>query len=317
MTRTIMTVNGPISPDSLGHCQCHEHILLRKGTSWEVNPALCMDNPAKSLKDVTAYAAAGGSSLIDAQPGGCCRMEKELSAISLASGVNIIASTGFHKLCFYPPDHWIRSVSQEKMYEFIVHELTSGMFYDIDRFEPVHFSPCRAGIIKCAFDREEFSPVYTRLFKAAAKASVFCDVPIMVHMEQGVSAGKLLDFLLNENVRPERIILCHLDRSILSLNEYSSLLQKGVFLEFDTIGRFKYHDDLSEIKCIRDLADLGYLNQLLLSLDTTSQRLKSYHPDGIGLDYLFTSFLPGLRHCGFSDDDIFRLTVTNCKNVFI
>lgn len=317
MTKTIMTVNGPITPDALGHCQCHEHILLRKGRSWEINPALCMDNPEKSLKEVKTYAAAGGTSLIDAQPGGCCRMEKELSVISLASGVNIIASTGFHKLCFYPSDHWIHSVSTETMYQFITHELTSGMFYDIDRLPPVRFSPSRAGIIKCAFDCEEFSPVYTRLFKAAAKAAVFSDVPLMVHMEQGASPERLLDFLLNENVRPERIILCHLDRSILSLEEYSSILKKGVFLEFDTIGRLKYHDDLSEIKCIRALADLGYLQQLLLSLDTTSQRLKSYYADGIGLDYLFTSFLPDLQHYRFSKDEIFQLTVTNCKKVFI
>lgn len=316
MYKTVMTVNGPVSSNSLGHCQCHEHILLKKGVPRKVNPALCMENPNQSLQELLTYAAAGGQSLIDAQPGGCCRMEKELSKLSLASGIHIIASTGFHKLCFYPSDHWIRSVSCEKMYHFLMHELTGGMFYNIDNAAPSRFSFCRAGIIKCAFDKEGFTPVYTRLFHAAAEASVSSGIPLMIHMEESSQTEQLLDFLMERHVLPEKIILCHLDRSILPVEWYISVLQRGVYLEFDTIGRFKYHDDLSECRCIADLIRLGYQNQLLLSLDTTNRRMKAYHPEGIGLDYLLTNFLPFLHSHGISDETVKRITITNCKNIF-
>ena len=47
----IVTVKGEIEPEQLGICQSHEHLLLRKGQSYLVNPALFMDEPEKSAKE--------------------------------------------------------------------------------------------------------------------------------------------------------------------------------------------------------------------------------------------------------------------------
>lgn len=316
MKHKIMTVNGEIFPEELGYCQCHEHILLKKGVSFLQNPDLCIDDLKKSTEEVSRYAKAGGISLIDAQPGGCCRMEKGLSLISSETGVNIIASTGFHKLCFYPALHWIHTFSEEQMYQFILHELTAGMFSDADSRIPSESSSHLAGIIKCAYDIAGLSSSYLRLFSAAARASVSTDVPLMVHIEPGSSPRELLDFLFQAGVKPKRILLCHLDRSILPLEDYITLLKTGVYLEFDTIGRPKYHDDFSEAACICRLTEQGYGSQLLLSLDTTRARLKSYTPGGVGLDYLLDSFLPMLKNYGLSDSEIHQMTVANCRNVF-
>lgn len=314
---SVMTLTGAISPYELGHCQCHEHIMLKKGISYLINPALCMDDFEKSRLELLSYAAAGGQSIIDAQPGGCCRMESALQQLSVNTKVHIIASTGFHKLCFYPPEHWIHTISQESMYEFIVHELTRGMFFDIDNSPPTYWKPFRAGIIKCAYDKDSLTPTYMRLWKAAVAAAQKTNVPLMVHMEQNISPEKLLNFLQYEGMNMKRLVLCHLDRSILPLNMYLSILKRGVFLEFDTIGRFKYHDDQAEIHCIRSIIDAGYGNQLLLSLDTTRERMKAYYSKGIGLDYILSCFIPQLKSSGFSEQEIYQLTVTNCTNVFI
>ena len=43
-----------------GHAQCHEHIWLNKGASYNVNKALCEDSPEKSLKELKTYYSAGG-----------------------------------------------------------------------------------------------------------------------------------------------------------------------------------------------------------------------------------------------------------------
>ena len=118
--KEIITVKGKIRPDTLGFCQCHEHIALSKGQSYEINPALCIDDEKKSLEEVIRYKDNGGSSLIDAQPCGCNRMAEVLQRISKKTGVHIIASTGFHKLCFYQKDHWIHSVSQGDMEEIMM-----------------------------------------------------------------------------------------------------------------------------------------------------------------------------------------------------
>ncbi|MFW5981491.1 MAG: hypothetical protein ACOCRU_02820, partial [bacterium] len=79
---------------------------------------------------------------------------------------------------------------------------------------------------------------------------------------------------------------------------------------YETIGRFKYHTDEDEIKLIKDMVVAGYENQLLLSLDTTKRRLKSYGSD-IGLSYILKKFIPKLKKEGFSKNIIRKLTCSN------
>ncbi|MFR1989782.1 MAG: hypothetical protein ACLS3C_06875 [Oscillospiraceae bacterium] len=47
------------------------------------------------MQELLDYRAAGGSTIVDAQPVGCNRMTKELVQLSRDSGVQIVASTGF------------------------------------------------------------------------------------------------------------------------------------------------------------------------------------------------------------------------------
>jgi len=107
-----------------------------------------------------------------------------------------------------------------------------------------------------------------------------------------------------------------MDREIKPLSFYLPVLEKGITLEFDTIGRFKYHDDESEAKLIKELIDAGYGNQILCSLDTTRERLKAYHPEGIGLRYLFTSFFPLLREYGITEAQIEKMTHDNFVRLY-
>ena len=64
----IQSVTGILPPEALTFCQCHEHILLSKGVSWQRNHALCMEDIQKSMQELLDYRAAGGSTIVDAQP---------------------------------------------------------------------------------------------------------------------------------------------------------------------------------------------------------------------------------------------------------
>lgn len=314
--KTITTVLGRQNPENLGFCHCHEHLMLSKGVSFERNPALCMEDVDKSTQEAIRFKQAGGGTIIEAQPGGCNRMEKALHQIAQASGLNIIASTGFHKLIFYPEDHWFYSADEEFLYRFYLHELTEGMYTDIDHTFHDSTVPFCAGIVKTALDTEGLTPVYRKLFTAAARASMTADVPLMVHIEQNSHPDELLSFLLELGVPARRIIFCHMDRSVEDLSYYTKVLDQGITLEFDTIGRFKYHSDEDEVQLIRDLLDHGYEDQLLFSLDTTAARLKSYTPDAVGLDYILTVFVPALKEAGVTDVQIRKISHDNCVHVF-
>ncbi|MDO4322552.1 MAG: hypothetical protein Q4C61_08480 [Lachnospiraceae bacterium] len=314
--KTIMTVQGPVCPEELGFCQCHEHLAISKGTSWEKSPVLLIDDLEKSTQEAARLMKSGGGTVVDAQPGGCNRIEKNLLAISKKTGLNIVASTGFHKLCFYPEGHWLFTLSEDELRGIFIHELTAGMFSNIDTEFHSDCSSIRAGIVKMALDTEGLTPIYRKLFAAGAEAARAADVPVMVHIEQGSDPIALFHFLKERRVPPKRMIFCHMDRAIPDLEIHKQLLAEGIFLEYDTIGRFKYHSDLREIEIFQTMLSEGFGDQLLFSLDTTRARLKSYEEQAIGLDYLFTSFLPLMRHCGIAEGQIEKISHSNFVRVF-
>lgn len=311
MKRELTCVCGPISPKELGFCQSHEHIALSKGKSWEIDPNLCIDNVEKSIQEARRYLQAGGSTILDAQPGGCNRMTQELAEISKKSGVNIMASTGFHKLCFYYKDHWIFSRSQEEITEFFIRELAEGMFADADTVFFGTQITSKAGFIKTALDSVNLTSRYQRLFLAALDAAKAVKRSIMIHVEKDSDPVELFHFLTKNGADPKRLIFCHLDRACSDLTIPLFILKEGSFLEFDTIGRFKYHDDLTEATLFQRLIETGFENQLLFSLDTTRARLKAYTPDAIGLDYLLLTFLNVLQKSGITQKQIQKFSHEN------
>ena len=60
---------------------------------------------------------------------------------------------------------------------------------------------------------------------------------------------------------------------------------------------------------------MPYAGKIMLALDTTAARLHSYDGE-IGLDYIFTDFIPQLREAGFPEEVIRGYTTVNCWNAF-
>ncbi|MCD8046540.1 MAG: phosphotriesterase [Clostridiales bacterium] len=311
----VQTVTGKIKPEDILFCHCHEHLMLAKGKSFEVNPALLIDDREKSLRELMDFRACGGSTIVEAQPVGCGRMAQALAFLSETSGVSIIASTGFHKMIFYPENHWIFSWDEEQLYRLFLCELQSGMYADCDASEPKKRTDIQAGIIKCALDTCGFTHQYEKLFRAASRAAIESGAPMMVHIEQGADPVALAGYLAQQGVEMKKVIFCHMDRACPNLAVHHEIANRGIFLEYDTIGRFKYHDDETEAAIFLDLIQGGYEDQLLFSLDTTRQRLKSYTPQGVGLSYIIETFIPLLREHGVSDDVIRKISRDNCRRV--
>ena len=310
--REIVTVTGNITDSDVGFCQFHEHLMIRKGRSFEVNSALCMEEIDKSIKEVQAYKAAGGQTLIDAQPGGCGRMAEELEKISEKTGVHIICSAGFHKMIFYPEDHWIFTADEGFLREFFIRELTEGVHNDCDREFTKTIRKQRAGIMKCALDKENLTPQYEKLFRAAAEAAIKTERTMMIHIEKGSDPVMLQRWLMKLGVAPEHMVFCHLDRAQEDPEVYKMILKEGSYLEFDTIGRFKYHSDEREIEKFMYLLDAGYEDRLLFSLDTTRERLQAYNPDGVGLTYILKTFRTKMLQAGITEAQIEKISNKNC-----
>ncbi len=308
----IRTISGEIPSHQLGFCQCHEHLMISKGVPSDRNPALCIDDIEKSKQELLHYLAAGGRSLIDAQPVGCNRMEYALGILARETDANILCSTGFHKLYYYPEHHWIHTFSEKKLADTYIHEIETGMFVGSETCEPDDFCSFKASMIKTALDKEGLTDRYQRLFNAAIEASIFTNAPIMVHIEKESDPLVLLDYLTTKGVTAKKLIFCHLDRACDDINIIKKIVGEGVFAEFDTIGRFKYHSDEREIELIKELLADGYGHQILCSLDTTRERLRTYHANAIGLDYILKTFIPLMRNSGIGEKQIHNFFYENC-----
>ncbi len=325
MEKRIHTVLGSIPPKELGYTQCHEHLLLSKGESFRQNPALWMDDVEASAKEAESYCRLGGSALVEAQPVGCGRMSQGLEEISGRTGVHIVASTGFHKMQFYPQSHWIGNTGRGRLTGLFVEELTRGMYAGTEQASPlenrafagqaytgakVYQTGACAGIIKTALDGCGLEGVYTELFEAAAAAQKETGAPMMVHIEPGSSPMELVSFLEKKGVSPERVYFCHMDRACGSWEIFRQVLDSGISLEFDTIGRFLYHSDEEELDLIKKVLAEGE-DRLLLSLDTTRARLKSYCENAVGLTYILEHFWPMMRREGITSIQFRKIFVDN------
>lgn len=309
----IQTVLGFLLPEKLSHCQCHEHLFIAKGKSYELHPSIYMDDLDRTTRELILYREAGGASLVDAQPIGCGRMAGLLREASIMSGVNVIASTGFHKLVFYPDNHWVFLLNEDRLTRLYIDEIKNGMFEDGDSSLPSIRIDAKPGIIKTALDVQGLEGNYRKLFMAAAGASKETGASLMCHIEKGSEAIDMITFLIGMGVKPESIILSHLDRGKYDLGYHKEIASAGVYLEYDTIGRFKYHSDEEEVQLILGMLEAGFERQLLLGLDTTRERLKSYG-GAIGLEYILKNFIPTLKRAGATDKAINSMTRTNPGN---
>jgi len=306
----IQTVLGSVPVDQIKFCHSHEHLFLAEGQPAKINPALRIDNYQLTIEELKSFKKVGGTTVVDCQPIGSGRMEQHLVDASKDTGVQIIASTGFHKLSFYPGSHWIHTYSQSQLEDIFTHELTRGMFVKTDNKKPSKFIPHLAGTIKTAIDEEREKDSEKKWFYAAAKASKKTGTPIICHTESSKQGEILSEFYIDCGVNPEQIIICHLDRHLGNLEAHKKIADKGVFIEYDTIGRFKYHSDSEEASIIIQMLEWGLEDSILLGLDTTRQRLKSYG-GSIGLDYIKKNFIPTLKKYGVSDRVIEKMMVHN------
>jgi 5-phospho-D-xylono-1,4-lactonase len=308
--RMVQTALGPILPDALGHCQMHEHLMVSRGPNTDINPDLLIDREDLSCTELLAYRACGGCSILDAQPGGAGRNAAALRRISQTSGVSVITVTGFHLPAFYSPGCFEESLHEDSLCAHFISELRDGVVDGGVRL------PVRAGAVKAAIGADGLTGRTAHHLRAAARAAAACDVPLLLHTEMGRDAVRAAALCRAEGLPARKLLVCHADRQADDYAAHEAIAETGAYLEYDTIGRFKYHDDAAECRLIGHMINMGYADRILLSLDTTAKRLASYG-GSIGLTYLLTVFLPALRDSGIPEDTLHTITVNNPRAVFL
>jgi phosphotriesterase-related protein len=289
--RKVITVLGPVEVEAIGFTDAHNHLWIGPVAGAPAD-APQLTGEAAIAAELSDYRRAGGSAIVDCQPGGAGRDGRVLARLSRASGVHVIASTGFHRRRYYG-DHaplWEQSAAEAAV--TLYGEITEGMVESRDGEEPV-----RPGVIKIALEAT-LAETPRHLLEAAAAVCRETGYAIEAHTERGASVELFLDYFLDEGVDPRRLVFCHVDkRPDLALHQ--SLAEAGVLLEYDTFYRPKYEPETNVWPLLEQMVASGYAGSLALATDMAEPALWQRLGGGPGLVGLFTEIRPRLEQMGF------------------
>jgi phosphotriesterase-related protein len=332
----IYTVLGPIEPEQLGMTSMHEHLLCdarvwRRPSAEEPPPNgkvtmetlgyvrwnllsmednLLLDDPELIAREAAEVKRFGGSGLVDLTIIGLGRRVADLPQIARATGLHVMVGCGFYVHNSHP--EWLEAASVDEIRDFIVDELTNGI-------EDTGVVPTLIGEIGTnhpVTEREK------KVLHAAAQAGVATGVSLNVHLSpRGADALEVLEILLEEGMRPERVIFSHMDER-LDRGYHKAVAETGAVLEYDTFGSefyygdlFKNPTDVERLDYVRFLIDEGYEDQLVIGCDTwVKANLRSF--GGMGYEHLFKRIVPAMRtNYGFSDQTIDTILVQSPRRL--
>lgn len=301
MRRSVITVLGPRPDRPVGVVDAHAHLWIRPPDGIQApNVPVLADMPA-IVAELAAFRAAGGSGAVDCQPPGTGRDPERLAALSRATGLDVVAATGFHLERYYPPGSWTWTASADALADRFTAELTLGMESPDGRRTP-HL----AGVIKAAHPGTLTDPRYLRLFSAACEASRRTGAAILVHTEQGRGVEGLAEYFVREGLPPSRVVLCHMDKRPDRVL-HRELANAGFLLEFDTFLRPKYEPEVRVWPLLEALLQEGLAGAIACALDLADGAQWRFRSGGPGMLGLIEIVRPRLERMGVAQAQITAL----------
>jgi len=349
----IETVWGPISCEDMGITLMHEHILVdlsclarepadvakkqlfHKPVTMEVlgtltrDPTRCSDNlrlidPMLSIHELAAFKDLGGQTIVDLTLPGMGRDPSAQRNISAATGIHIIAATGWYLAPSFPD--FIKEKSIDELCDIMVRELTVG----------IDDTGVMAGVIgECGCSMIPYHPLEKKVLQAAARAQAKTGVPYTIHpalidVKNRIGSVKMaeiyLDLIEQEGADLTKFYLSHADRTCTDLEYHRRLLGRGITLSYDCLGKGNFFDDTligaggrsdgERVRALVELCKEGYDTQIVLSQDICCKtNLKKY--GGMGYAHILEHIVPMLNAEGVSDEKIRNMLVNNAKRLFM
>jgi phosphotriesterase-related protein len=299
----LITVTGAIEPSQARVTDAHNHVWIEAVTG-AVHPGPVLDDRDAITRELQDFHIAGGSTIVDCQPGGCGRNGRVMQALSEASQVNIIAATGYHLRRYYPEDFWLFQSSAQAAYQYFLDELTKGLTETQNSQLPV-----QAGFIKIACEESLLkSPLH--LVEAAVQTSLETGAALEVHTEKGADVENIINALYNYGLSTDRLVLCHVDKRA-DFGFHRAMAQEGILLEYDTFYRPKYHPEENVWLLLGSMVEAGFGSQICLATDMADARMWARLGEGPGLTGLMEDIIPRLAAYGFEAPIINQLTGDN------
>lgn len=300
----INSVLGEIEPNDLGITLMHEHITWDRSGSESTNKYNVEDVVETMLPYLLDLKASGCNTFVEATTFGSGRDIEILKECSNRSGLNILTNIGA----------WDGSDKEEK---FIPNMLKGK---DIDEiveiwtnefFKGVENTDVKPAFIKIALgDTGVITEFQEKILRAAARTSIITKLPIQCHTIPAISAVEAVRIVEEENLPLNKFIWVHADVEQ-NYEVIIQLINKGIWLEFDYLGRikeFSWYIDKFKYLMENDLMD-----RLLLSQDAGAFYYgeKNNKENILPYNRIFTEFIPYCKENGIPQEIFHKLLVEN------
>lgn len=279
----------------------HEHITIDLSKEkMDLDCKLDLFNETK--KELLQLKKLGVSNIVDLTNIGMGRDPHFIEKMEKETGLNIYMSTGFYKEPFLPEN--INKLSENEIANIMINDIIYGISNSNKKASFI-------GEIGSGFN--SITSLEKKVFIGAAIAQKATGKYISTHTSLGKLAHEQLDIFEEYKVPFNKIILGHTALSN-NLEYIESLLKRGVYIAFDTIGKINYLSDETRAFFIKSLCDKGWSHKLLLSVDLTRKSHLKVN-GGIGYSYLLESFIPLLEKKGVSKNHIINMLIKNPKTI--
>lgn len=284
-----------------GYTLMHEHITI--DLSGIKNDEDCrLDCFEESQNELCRLYELGVRRILDVTNIGMGRNSDYCRLMEENTGIQILSATGFYKEPFLP--EFVYTMSVRELARLAIKEISEG----------IENTGIKASVIgEFGTSKDTFTEMERKVFDSMALAAVQTGAVVTTHTTLGTMALEQAEYLKAEGVKPENIIIGHLDLSQ-NPDTIISVLKEGVNIGFDTVGKNNYCPDTFRAQMLKRIAKEGYLDQVVLSMDITRKsHLQKW--GGPGYAYLFETFLPMLQEYGLSEKQIQQLMIDNPNRI--
>jgi predicted metal-dependent phosphotriesterase family hydrolase len=307
----VNTVLGPITTQALGITAMHEHIGFglpghELDPKWWTPQHIMLE---AAIEKLGRFRELGGRTIVDCSGMGFGRDIAYYQVISRATGVNIIACTGFWAGDGVP--QYFRDKSIEYLADLFIREITVG----------IDGTDVKAGAIKVGVSNGGLSELDERLYRAAARAARVTGAPILTHLSK--DADRQMDLCELEGLSLDRIIIGHADHAFdCDPARDFRVAKRGAFVGFDTIG---YDTEKAapgnpappwsrpraeRLSQIVNFLEVKGANRAIISTDANCYPL-GFESTPNSVTELLEVFVPDLRASGVTEETIEQLLVRN------
>lgn len=296
----LQAVTGPVPLEEIKLVDGHSHLWIDPPRGVAAEARLELNNPARIEAELKDFRSAGGTTLIDCQPGGCGRDAGMLAKFAEVTGLHITTTTGFHLPRYYPDGYWLWAASDQAAVDYFVGELTAGV-HEKDGV--------LATTIKVGYDGTIEGQKHL-LMEAAAEASRQTGAALLFHTEQGHNVEDLPLFFEDRGVPTGRLYVCHVDKRP-DLGLHRELVQAGLLLGYDTFVRTKYRPEENVWPLLLKLVEDGFEDHIAIGLDLAQSSMWRHFNGEPGLVALPDDILPRLTNEGLHETVVSKLVARN------